>query len=103
MKATRSHTRWTSGSTWEREEDGLASVTGLVDEVVELVLHERVEARGGLIEDEQLGPVHERLDEAELALVAGGEVGHLALQVAVQPLGELVDVGQSTPPRRLAR
>ena len=56
------------------------------------MLDERVQARGGLVEDEQLGPVHERLDEADLALVAGGEVGHLALEVAVQALGELGDV-----------
>ena len=75
-----------------REEDGLAGVAGLVQQVVELVLDERVEARGGLVEDEQLGPVHERLDEADLALVAGGEIGHLALEVAVQALGERGDV-----------
>ena len=58
-----------------REEHRLPGVARLVDERVELVLHQRVEARGGLVEDEQLRPVHERLDEAELALVAGREVG----------------------------
>ncbi len=74
------------------EEHGLAGVADLVQQVVELVLDERVEARGGLVQDQQLGPVHERLDEADLAPVAGGEIGHLALEVAVQALRQRGDV-----------
>ncbi len=71
------------------EEDGLTGLAGLVQQAVELVLDERVEAGGGLVEDQQFRPVHERLDEADLTPVPGAEVGHLALEVAVQALGEL--------------
>ena len=42
-----------------REKDGLPGVAGLVDERVELVLHERIEAGRRLVQDEQLRAVHE--------------------------------------------
>ncbi len=75
-----------------REEDGLAPVARFVDHAVELALHERVEPAGGLVEDQQLGLVHEGLDQAELALVAGREVAGAAREVEVEALGERLDL-----------
>ena len=73
MMPTRSHRRSTSGRLWEetkavRPSSRLASLMS-----VELLLHQRVEARGGFVQDEQFRPVHQRLDEPDLLLVAAGE------------------------------
>src|SRR5665647_3528883 len=78
------------GENVRRQEHGLPRLSGLLDQVMELVLHQRVEADGGLIKDEQLRPVHERLDEAEFALVAGREVGDLLPRIEVEALAEHV-------------
>ena len=43
---------------------------GLAQELVEGLLHQRVEPGGRLVEHEQFGPVRERLDEPDLLLVA---------------------------------
>src|SRR3954454_19060437 len=53
-----------------REEHRPAGAARLADEVEERLLDERVEARGGLVEDEEVGLVLERNDEADLLLVA---------------------------------
>ena len=42
-------------------------------QVGELLLHQRVEARRGLVEHDKLGPMHERLHNAHLLPVAAGE------------------------------
>ena len=52
------------------EEDRAASPGDLRDELVERLLHERVEPARRLVEHEQVGIVHERLDEADLLPVA---------------------------------
>ena len=52
-----------------RQEHGAALVGDLADELLELVLDERVEARRGLVQDEELGLVHERLHERDLLSV----------------------------------
>ena len=70
------------------EEHGGAGVAGLADDGEDLLLHERVETGGGLVEDEELGAVHERLDEPELLLVALGERAGLAAEVQFEPLGQ---------------
>ena len=54
------------------EEDRRASLHSLAQGHEERLLDERVEPAGGLIEDEQLGPVLERDDHADLLLVALG-------------------------------
>lgn len=68
------------------EEDRLPALAGFVDHVVELALRERVETAGRLVEDQELGLVHERLDQSEPALVAGREVAGAAREV--EALGE---------------
>ena len=60
------------------EEDRAPVVAHLADDLLQLLLHERVQAAAGLVEDEQVRPAHEGLDEGHLLLVAGREVGDLA-------------------------
>lgn len=74
------------------EEDGPARRTRLVHHGVELALYERVEARGRLVEDHELGAVHERLDETELAFIACREVAGAATEVEVEARGERLNV-----------
>ena len=49
---------------WRREEDGPAPLALLEDEVADLLAADRIEAAHRLVEDEQLGVVHERGGEA---------------------------------------
>ena len=51
---------------------------------------ERVEAAGRLVEDEQLGPVHERLHDPDLLAVPLRELADRAVEDAVEALAELV-------------
>ena len=70
MIATRSQVCSTSRQDVARQEDRPALGLGLADDLVERLLDERVEARRRLVEDEQVGPVLERDDQADLLLVA---------------------------------
>ena len=63
------------------EEDRHPALVLLADELEELALHERVEAGGGLVEEEQLGLVQEPLHDAHLLAVAVGEVLDAAIQL----------------------
>jgi hypothetical protein len=65
---------------------------------VELLLHERVEPAGRLVEHEQLGFVHERLDQADLLLVALRQVAHRSAEVDAEAVGEAVDRGGAHRP-----
>ena len=66
------------------QQDGLAAAAELEDEVLHLPRADRVEARGRLVEDEQLGVVHQRLRESEPARHALRELARRA----VRDLGE---------------
>jgi hypothetical protein len=94
MIATRSQTRSTSGRTCEERKTLAPRPSALVDQGEERLLDERVQALGGFIEDEQVGLVHERLDQAELLLVAVGELADPPVEVDREPIGEAGD-----PPR----
>ena len=52
------------------QEHGAARVLGLADDAVELLLDERVQAGRGLVEQEQVRPVLEGDDQADLLFVA---------------------------------
>jgi len=54
---------------------------------VEAALHERVEAGDRLVEDQQLGLAHERLDQPDLLAVAGRELAHRPVQVGPEARG----------------
>ena len=72
------------------EEDRRAAVAVLGDDGEELLLHERVQARRRLVEDEQLRLVEERLDEPDLLAVAARELAQRPVEVRLEALGERV-------------
>ena len=75
-----------------RQEDGPAVVAGLADEPEERLLDERVEARGRLVEDEQVRPVLERDDQPDLLLVALRVLLEPPARVEVERLDQLRDI-----------
>ena len=70
MIATRSQVFSTSERMWLERKTVAPSATVSRSVSKKRLLDERVEARGRLVEDEQLGPVLERDDQADLLLVA---------------------------------
>src|SRR5205814_6861505 len=66
-----------------REEDRAALALGLTDDLVERLLDQRIEARGGLVEDQQVRPMLESDDQPDLLLVALRVLPELARQVDV--------------------
>jgi hypothetical protein len=71
---------------------GLLHLAGHGDE---LPLQERIQPTGGLVKDQQLRRVHERLNEAELLPVPLGQAPDLAAQVQLQAFGQLINAGTS--------
>ena len=80
-----------------RQEDRPALGLRLADERVERLLDQRVQARGGLVEDQQLRPVLERDHEPDLLLVALRVLLELARGVDVEALDQR---SPGTPGRR---
>ena len=52
------------------QEDRGATLALLLDHGEERLLHERIQTLRGFVQDQEVGPVHERLDQADLLLVA---------------------------------
>ena len=71
-----------------RQEDRPALGLGLADDRVELLLDERVEPGGGLVEEQQLRPVLQRDDQPDLLLVALRVLPELARRIDVEPLDQ---------------
>ena len=69
------------------------------------MLHERIQASGRLVEHQQLGRPQEGQQKSELAPVARRQLPVLAVQIDLQPLGQLVPaariVATAKPPQRL--
>ena len=63
---------------------------GLAHEQAELVLQQRIEPARRLVEDEQLGTVHERLHEPELLAVALRELADRPVEHDTEALDERV-------------
>ena len=78
------------GQDVRREEDRAAAPGDLRDELVERLLDERIEPARRLVEHEQVGIVHERLDEPDLLPVPARQLLDPAVEIEVEPLGELV-------------
>ena len=70
------------------EEHGLTIVLRFADEVEELMLHQWIEAAGGLIENQQLGLVHEGLDQSEFLTISLRQIAYGPVEVEIQALGE---------------
>jgi hypothetical protein len=60
----------------------------LTDQLEELPLHQRIESAGGLVEDQQVGVAHERLDDPDLLAVAVRERPDPTFEVQLQALGQ---------------
>jgi len=71
-----------------RKEHRRTVVTRVPKQPVKLLLVQRVEAAGRLVEDEQVRPVHESEEDAELLLVAARVLAEPAAQVEVETLGD---------------
>ena len=94
MIATRSQVFSTSDRMWLERKIVRPSGLGLADDLVERLLDERVEARRRLVEDQQVGPVLERDDQADLLLVALRVLLELAARVDVEARDQLGLVGR---------
>src|SRR5437868_11691830 len=73
-------------------EDRGAALLSLTQQVVALLLVQRVEAARRLIEDQQVGLVHESEQDPELLLVAARVLAKSAVQVEVEPLRDGADL-----------
>ena len=74
-----------------RQEDRDARRGALEHHRSELALQQRIESAGGLVEDQELGVVHERLHEPDLLTVALRQIPNLAVQRQVEAIGQRVD------------
>ena len=88
------------GQDVRREEHGRAVALHVPDELVELVLQQGVEALRRLVQDVELRTVHERLDDADLALVPRRQLPDRTTRVELEPLDERLSThARSYPPR----
>ena len=94
MIATRSQVRSTSSMMCEDRKTVRPSVARLAHDLEEGLLDERIEARGRLVEDQQVRPVLERDDQPDLLLVALRVLLEPAARVEVEPLDELGHVAR---------
>ncbi len=74
-----------------RQEHGAALGGDLTDELLELVLDERVEPRSRLVQDQELGLMHERLDERDLLSVPSRELADRTVDLHTEPCDEAVE------------
>jgi len=71
------------------EEYRLPGLRLVAHELVESPLHQWVEPRGRLVEDGEIGVVHERLDQPELLDVARGVLAYLPVERRVEAVEQL--------------
>ena len=81
------------GQVMRAEQDGLATVRRLAQTDPELLLHQRVEAAGRLIEHEQPSPGRKGGDQRDLLPVTGRVGAAPAVDLQVEPLDQLSLVG----------
>ena len=74
-----------------RHEHGLPGRSRLGDELEEPLLDDRVQAARRLVEDEELGLVHERLHDADLLPIALGQLADPRRHVEVEATGQCLD------------
>ena len=67
---------------------------GLADQPLELVLQQRIQPGGRLVEHQQFGPVHEREHQPDLLPVALRQCPYRAVQLDAEPFDELVAIAR---------
>ena len=82
--------RSTSLRMWLESRTVVPAAVVLGDALVEDLLHQRVQPRGGLVEDQQVGGRGERGDEGDLLAVALGVGTPLLRRVQLEPLEQVV-------------
>jgi hypothetical protein len=80
------------------DEDGATAIALFGDEGEELLLHQRVEAAGRLVEDQQLGLVEGGEDQADLLAIAAGELPERPVEVGPEASGEGIGAADSLDP-----
>ena len=70
------------------QEDRLAALLGLAHRLAERHLHQRIEAAGRLVEDQQLRAARERGDQLHLLAVAVRERPYLLVRVELEALDQ---------------
>ena len=90
---TRSQSASTSLRMCEERKTVWPRSLGLVDRVAERHLHQRVEAAGRLVEEQQVGAARERRDQLHLLAVALRQRAHLLGGVELEALDQRVAVG----------
>jgi hypothetical protein len=80
------------------EEHGSARRARLGDQRQELALHQRIEARGRLVEKQDRCVCHEGLHDPDLLAVAVGEGPDAPIETEIEAPGEVIHV----PPRDVA-
>ena len=84
------------------EKDRCTIGLGLAEQHPHFLLHEGVEAAGGLVEQEEFRAVHKRLDESDLLLVTFREVLDGPVEVEAEAFGQGVGdvpIHRATPQR----
>src|SRR5438105_1134902 len=71
-----------------REKDRRAGIARFAQELIELLLVQGIEPARRLVEDEQVWPVHEREEDAELLLVAARVFAESSVEVKVEAFGD---------------
>jgi hypothetical protein len=80
------------------QKDRRAALALLGHDLVELLLHERIQPARRLVEDQQLGRVKQGLDEADLLAVAARQMPHRPVEVGGEALGELARAAEAPQP-----
>ena len=100
MIATRSQTRSTSSSSCEERKTVHPRSRSSRDEGEELLLHERVEPGGRLVEDQQLRRMEQRQDQPDLLPVAARELPQRPLHIGAETPRQFVGPAVSGDPAK---
>src|SRR6266702_2933765 len=75
------------------QKDGAPLVAHFLDHAVKLLLVQRVQAAGWLIQNQQARAVHKGLNDPDLALIAARILAELAAGIQIESLDELLEIG----------
>ena len=85
------------------QEDRAALSSDLTEQDVKALLHQRVEPSDGLIQDQQLGLVHECLNQAELLPVPRRQLSNRTIEIGIKPFRERVAHPRINPASELRK
>ena len=80
-----------------RQKHGFALIAIFVHHRVESLLHQRIEAAGRLVQDQELGRMHHGDDEPQFALIARRQVAHAFGRIQVKAFRQFVGMLYDAP------